>query len=108
MRAIEGICCPHCGGPLTFEAFPQSNRDGRVVLSIPSADALHMCVRCVSLVLCMATVAIHGDVGERPQSHHFPGHDERMRDHEERMRQMGLVNDFDTELADEALAAVPA
>lgn len=95
MRAIEGSRCPHCGGPLTYESVPQAAGGGREAAVPPSAGEIALCVRCVSMVLCMAMVAIHGDVGDRPQSHHFPGHDDRMRDHQERLRRMGLVNDVD-------------
>ncbi len=112
MKSLDGHRCPACGGPLTYEVFANAARAGRWLADVPPAGDLALCVRCVALVLCKATVAIHGDVGERPGSHNFPGHEERMRAHEERMRRMGLVNDlddeFDGELKDEALASSPA
>jgi len=43
----------------------------------------------------MATVAGHGDVGDHPQSNNFPGHEERMRAHEDRIGLLGLTNDVD-------------
>lgn len=104
MRTIEGARCPSCGGPLTYEAMHPTTGGGTVVVPPPSAREIALCLRCVALVLCQATVAIHGDVGDAPQSHHFPGHDDRMRGHEDRMRQAGMNSNSD----DDGAAAVPA
>ena len=67
MKAIEGARCPQCGGPLTYEAFEYVAQDGRVVLSIPSADRLALCVRCVALFLCKAAL-LHSDLRHRMAS----------------------------------------
>jgi hypothetical protein len=105
MKSIEGHRCPCCGGPLTYEAFQHTTRDGRTIVSVPSPKGLALCVKCVALALCVATVARHGDVGEKPHSHRFPGHEERMRAHEDRIRGLGLCNDVD-EPDDELVEAV--
>jgi hypothetical protein len=108
MRAIQGARCPYCGGPLTYEVIDLVIVENHKVGQVPPVGELSMCVRCVWLVLCRGTIAIHGDLGDRPQSFNFPGHDERIRAHQERLRRMGLVDNDEDEDGDEGLAAVPA
>lgn len=91
MKSLDGHKCPTCGGPLTYEAIHYLP-DGEPSPETPSAADLAICVRCVVLVLCKATVAIHGDVGDQPGSNNFPGHEERMRAHEQRVAGPGLAD----------------
>jgi len=75
-KVLNGRC--GCRRPLTTLQLNYVERapiDGEVLL----------CVRCIVRLLCRATVALHGDIGERPASHDHPGHEARMREHEERI-----------------------
>lgn len=103
MKTLSGYRCPACGRPLTYFLLGHVEAGAEVVAGIPEPGELAMCIRCVALVLCKAAVAIHGDLGDEPESHNFSGHEQRMRDHEDRIRGMDLasgVNEMDEELVE--------
>ena len=73
--------CPACGGPLTTPRLGPEEERRR-----PASPAtVRLCVLCVARVLVQATLAIHGEPSPHAESNRCPGHDERMRAHEERV-----------------------
>ena len=87
---IKGAHCPGCAGELTYRKAGGESEH-------PDAHEVGLCVRCVAMALCTATVAQHGDIGMRPESHNYPGHQKRMEGHTRRLRQ--LVRRLDREKA---------
>lgn len=69
--------CPGCRGPLTVLRASSKDR--------PPDGLMRLCIRCIARLLCRAAIAIHGDIGESPESNKHPGHEARMRAHKERV-----------------------
>lgn len=72
--------CPACGGPLTTPRLRESDRRRP-----PTPAKVRLCVMCVARALVRATLAVHGEPSPYPESNRCPGHDERMRAHQERV-----------------------
>jgi len=71
--------CPGCRGPLTTLLI-MSHKE-----QLPHVGQVRLCVTCVVRLLCRATIALHGDIGEAPDSSKHPGHEARLAAHERRI-----------------------
>ena len=78
---LEGVC-PACGGLLTTPRLHPTDE-----ARYPASPAtVRLCVLCVARVLVQATLAIHGEPSPHAESNRCPGHEDRMRAHEERVQ----------------------
>ena len=85
---LEGTKCRGCRGPVVVEGCDLLHQR----LAKENPGQFRLCHYCISRVLVKATIAVHGDISDSPGSNGRHGHENRMADHERRVRAYYLAH----------------